>query len=107
MAVAAKVKSEFPSKGRLTRTLESGEHDDRRSGLGELQRPCIPTKDLHELRVHDLDDLLRRVQRTRYLGTQGSLAHGRGELPNDGKRDVGFQQCGANLADGRIDVLFR
>ena len=47
----------------LTCTLEAGEHDDRRPGLGKLDATGLAPENRHQFIVDDLHDLLRRVQR--------------------------------------------
>src|SRR5699024_5394769 len=47
---------------RLAGALEAGQHDDGGRPLRELDATGLPAQDLDELRVHDLDDLLTRVE---------------------------------------------
>ena len=54
--------------------------------------------------MDDLDDLLRRVERLADLGPECAFAHGGGELPDDGQRDVRLEQRRADLAHGGVDI---
>ena len=106
MAVVLQVRREFAGQCGLASALQAGEHDDGGSGLGELDLPGLTTEDLDEFLMHDLDDLLRRVQRARDLRRQCALLDARGERANDRQRDVGFKQSGTDFANGRVDIRF-
>ena len=67
--------AELAGEGRLAGALQAGEHDDRRRLLGEADRARLPAEDRDELLLHDLDDLLGRVERLADLGAEGALAH--------------------------------
>ena len=88
----------------LTGTLQAGQHDHGRRVLGEPQPPRLAAEDRDELLVHDLDDLLRGVQRLRHLRARGAFLDPRDELPHHGQRDVRLEQGDANLAGGRVNV---
>ena len=64
---------ELAGEGRLTGTLQTGEHDDRRRGLGEAQPARLAAEDADEFLVDDLDDLLRGVERAGHLGALGAF----------------------------------
>jgi hypothetical protein len=104
VAAFAQVQAELPGERRLASALKAREQDDRRRVLREPQRPLLTAEDGDQLLVHDLDDLLRRVQCARHLSRQGALPHGPGELADHGHRDVGVQQGTPDLTDRRVDV---
>ena len=54
--------------------------------------------------MDDLDDLLARRDRLGDGLAGGLDLDGLDEIAGDGQRDVGFQQRGANLAQGGIDI---
>ncbi len=95
---------ELAREGGLTGTLQTGEHDDRRRGLRELQTTGLAAEDPDEFLVDDLDDLLGRVQRAVHLGALGAHLDLLDELAHDGQRDVGLEQGEADLTAGRVDV---
>ena len=70
---------EFAGECRLTRTLQAGQHDEGRAGLGHLQSAGFTTEDVDEFVMHDLDDLLRRIQRTGDLFGKCPFLHPGGE----------------------------
>ena len=59
-----------------------------------------------QLVVHDLHDHLAGRDRFHHLDADGLLLDAVGEGARHIERDVGFQQCAANLAQRRIDVGF-
>ena len=67
---------------RLTRALQTGQHDHRRRHLGEAQPPRLAAEDLDQFLVNDLDDLLRRVERLGDLGSAGPFPHVGDEVPD-------------------------
>ncbi len=88
----------------LTGTLQSGQHDDRRRSLGELQSTSFAAENLDQFFVDDLDDLLSRVQCTRDLGALGTFLDLGDEATHYGKRYVGLEQGKADLAGRSVDV---
>ena len=72
--------------------------------LANRSRRVSPPRIVDELLVHDLDDLLRGVQRLRDLHARGAFLDPRDELPHHGQRDVRLEQGDANLAGGRVNV---
>ena len=107
MTVLLEQLRELAGEGRLSRALQAREHDDGRRVLRELQAALLPAEDRDELLVDDLHDLLRRVERLVDLVAERALAHLRGELLDDGQRDVGVEQGATDLADGAVDVRGR
>jgi hypothetical protein len=95
---------ELRGEGRLARALEAGEHDDGRPGLRVPQSPGLPTEDLDELLVDDLDDLLGGVQRLADLLAASAFLDRRDELLDDRQRDVRLEQRDPDLATGVVDV---
>ena len=95
---------ELAREGRLTGTLEAGEHDDGRRLLGELEATLLAAEDRDELVVDDLHDLLGGVQGLVDLVAEGALAHLAGELLDDLEGDVGVEQGATDLADGAVDI---
>ena len=96
--------TELAREGRLAGALEAGEHDDGRRALRELELTGVAAEDRHELLVDDLDDLLGRVERPADLRAGRPLAHGGGELLDDGQRDVGVDERHPDVSDGLVDV---
>ena len=89
---------------RLTGTLETREHEDRGTRLGEGQLTRRATEDLDEFFVNDGDDLLAGVESLRTSRTVSLFTHLRGELTNDGERDVGVDKRAPNVGNRVIDV---
>ena len=54
--------------------------------------------------MHDLDDLLRGVQRLRDLDAHRALADAADKAADDGEVDVGFEKGEADLAQHLVDV---
>lgn len=69
---------------------------------GELAR--LAAEDVDEFVVDDLDDLLRRVERTGDLGALGPLLDPADEVPDHRQRDVGLEQRQPDLARGGVDI---
>ncbi len=97
--------SQLAGQGGLTGTLKTGEHDDRRRVLREVQR-TVHTRAEHagELLVDDLHDLLGRIQRLRHLGAERAFADAAGEGAHHVKSHIGIQQRTADLAYRAVDV---
>lgn len=96
--------AELAREGGLTGTLETRQHDHGGRVLGEPQPPGLAAEDRDELLVHDLQDLLRGVQRPRDIGTEGTLLDVLDERPDDGEGHVRFQEGDPDLARGGVDV---
>ncbi|CAB5010923.1 unannotated protein [freshwater metagenome] len=54
--------------------------------------------------MHDLHDLLGRVERSRHLVAECPLLHPGAELAHHGQSDVGIEEGDPNLAHGVVDV---
>jgi len=105
VALVLEPAAELAGERGLAGTLEPGQQDHRRWRLRQSEATRLPTEDAHELFVHDLDDLLRRVQGLADLRTLGALLDRRDEVLDDRQRDVGFEQGDPDLPRGRIDVV--
>jgi hypothetical protein len=91
VALALEPRPELAREGGLAGALQAREHDHARRLLGQPQPPRLAAEDPDELLVDDLDDLLRRVERTGDLGALGPLLDPRDERPDHRQRDVGLQ----------------
>ena len=83
--------SQLPSQGRLASTLQAGKHDDRRGSLRKTNRTGLPSEDLDEFLVDNLDDLLGRIERFRKLLAVATLFNGRHEFLDDRQVDVSLK----------------
>ena len=104
LALLAQPLTQLSGEGGLTGTLEAGEHEDGGAGLCEGQLTRGTTEDLDELLVHDGNNLLPRVEGLRPGCAVGLFAHLRGELANDGERNVRVDEGAANVGNRTIDV---
>ena len=95
---------ELARQGRLTGTLQAGQHDDGGRVLGEHQSACFAAEDADQFLVDDLDDLLSRVECARYFGTLGADLDAVDELPHDGQRHVRLEQGQSDLAGCGVDI---
>ena len=77
--------------------------DDRGFSL-QVEAGVFAAEQGPELVAHDPRDLLSRRELLRDLRPHGALAYPGGELPHDGKRDVGLEQREPDLPQGRLDV---
>jgi hypothetical protein len=96
--------AELAGQGRLARALEAGKHDDGRWVLGQPELAGLATEDRDEFLVDDLDDLLRRVQRSRDLSAESALAHGARELLDHRERDIGIEEGEPDVTNRLVDV---
>jgi hypothetical protein len=103
-ATLRQVQRQLGRERRLAGSLQAGNQHDRRRA-GELQIGTLAAEQVHQLFVHDLDELLPRLQRAQHVAAQGFLAHARHEVARHGEVHIGFQQRLAHLAQGRRDVL--
>ncbi len=79
--------------------------DDRRNGV-EVEVGHRAAQHLDQVVVDDLDDHLARRDRADDIGADGLGTDRIDEVADDRQRHVGFEQGGANLAQGRVDVSF-
>src|SRR5918999_3911824 len=100
MPLALQPPGELAGQGRLTGSLQTGQHDDGRRRLGEPNPAGLTAEDLDELLVDDLYDLLGRVQRLRDLGAARPFLDPRDEVLDDRQGHVGLEQGDTNLTRG-------
>ena len=104
LALLAQPLTQLSGERGLTGTLEAGEHEDGGAGLCEGQLTRGATEDLNEFLMHDGDDLLARVKRLGASCAVRLFANLRGELANDGKRNVRVDEGATNVGNRVIDV---
>jgi hypothetical protein len=104
VALLAQPAGQLAGERGLTGALQAGQHDHRGRLLGELQPARLAAEDVDQLLVHDLDDLLGRVQRLGDLGSAGPFLDPRDETLHHRQGDVGLEQREADLARGGVDV---
>ena len=95
---------QLPCEGGLSSTLKTGEHDDGRRFLGEPDGAGLPTQDLDELLIDDLDDLLRGIERPADLDADAAFLDCRDELLDHPEVDVCLQQRDADLTHRGVDI---
>src|SRR5690606_26953955 len=100
VALARKPLGELARESRLTRTLQTREHDDRRRVLRELQAALLTTQNVDEFLVDDLHDLLRGVERLADLVAECAITHLARERLDDLEGNVGVDQGAADLTNG-------
>src|SRR5439155_4913603 len=95
---------ELGRRRRLAGALKTRhEHDrGRPRGIGDLER--LAAEGLHELVVHDLDDLLRRREALRQVGADALLLDASDEALYDLEVDVGLEQREPDLAQDLVDL---
>ena len=90
---------------RLTRPLEAGQEDHRRGGRGVGEAQGLAAEDADQLLVDGLDDLLAGAQALGYVLTDQPEPDAVDEGPGHPDIDVGFEQGGADLAQGLVDIV--
>ena len=98
---------ELSSKGRLTRTLESRKHDDSGRIFCELKTTLCTPQNRDEFVVHDLNNLLGRVESLVDFITERAFTDFTGELFYDIESDVSFEKSPTNLANRTVNVTRR
>ena len=63
MPLLLQMNGELASQGRLASTLKTGQQDDGRPGFRVDEAGSLATEDGDQFLVHDLDDLLSRIER--------------------------------------------
>ena len=96
--------AELSGQGGLTGTLKAGEHKDGGTGLREGQFAGGAAQDLNKFVVDDGDDLLAGVESLGAGRTVGLLANLGGELTDNGKSDIRFDEGAADIGNRLIDV---
>jgi hypothetical protein len=105
LAVLLQKARELPAGGRLPRALEA-RHQDH--GRGRRRKRHLARGLPHQRRqllVHDLHDLLARVEALHHLVPERAFLHGVGELLDDAEVDVRLEQREADLAHRLADVV--
>ena len=83
--------------------MEADHHDPERPRRRDGVRPLA--EEAHELVVDDLDDLLAGGDALQHLLAGALGLDALGELPGDLEVDVGGEERGAHLGEGRRHVL--
>src|SRR5262249_14220941 len=104
VALALEPARQLAGERRLTRALQTRQHDHGRRVLGEPYAPRLAAQDVDQLVVYDLDDLLGGVERLGHLRAAGPLFDLRDEVLDDGQRHVGLEERDADLARRGVDV---
>ncbi len=105
VAFSPREQRELDGGRRLARTLQADEHDHGRRRGGVADSFGVATKQLHQLRVDSLNNVLRGGQARRDLDALESRAHPLDELLDDPEVDVRFEQRQANFAQAGVDVF--
>ena len=92
--------------GGLAGSLEAGHQDDRGRLRVELDAQRLAAERRDQLGVHDLDDLLRRVEDLREIGPDARLADAVDEVAHDDEVHVGLEQRNSDLAQHLVDLGF-
>jgi hypothetical protein len=88
----------------LARALETGEEDDRRTVLGELEARVLRPEEIDELPVEGVDELRGGVDARDALLADDARADARREVLDDLEVDVGLEERGADLPQTLLDV---
>ena len=92
--------------GGLTGALQAG-HQHHGGGHGVLGQGRIATAhDLHQLLMHQLDELLVGAHSPHHLGAHGPAAHLLDKILDNAEADIGLQQGAAHLLQGALHVGF-
>ena len=94
---------ELGRRGRLARALKA-DHQDRRGRRAKREPFALRTQRLDEDVVDDLHHLLAGRDRADHLLADRLLADLGDEILDDGERDVGIDQRGADFGERGIDV---
>ena len=89
---------------RLSRALKARHQDHRRPRAGEREVTASSAHEGRELLVHDLHDLLARIEAFEHPLADTALTHLRGELLDDLEVDIGLEQREPDLAHRAVDV---
>ena len=104
LLVLAQVERELCRRSRLAGALEAAEEDDGRRPA-EREPRVGRAHQLGQLLVHDLDDLLARLEALQHLLPERPFPHGRHELLDHLEVDVRLEQREADLARRACDRL--
>ena len=103
LPVLAQADGQFGGGRRLSRALKADHHDDGGPGI-EAEVMPLAAERRHELLVHDLHDLLPRIEPGEQVAPDGSVADPRDEVLDDLEVDVGLEQREPDLAQGDVEV---
>ncbi len=104
LPLLAQKAGELGAGGRLARALKPRHQDHRRSRRGEGEVAAGAAHERGQLLVHDLYDLLARIERVQDVRAQAALLHLRREFLDDLEVDVGLEQGETDLAHRLVDV---
>ncbi len=105
LALLAEEQGELRRGGRLSRSLQAREEDDRRRPAGERELRAPAPHQRGQLLVDDLHDLLPRRQALEHVLAERALAHALDELLDDLEVDVRLEQREPDLAHRARDGL--
>ncbi len=96
---------EFSRGGGFAGALQAGHKDDGGGLGGEFELGGVVAEDVHELVADDFDDLLGGIERGGDFRPEGLGADVVDDLAGDVEVDVGFEERGADPAEGVVDVF--
>ena len=96
---------EFAGGRRLPGALQAGHEDDGGGLGGEFEPGGVMAEDIHELVADDFDDLFGGREGGGDFGAEGFGADVVDDVAGDVEVDVGFEERGADGAEGGVDVV--
>src|ERR1700689_3859534 len=106
MSALFEPRRELAAGGRFAGALQSRHKNDGGRLRSEFEACRVFAEELDQLVANDLDDLLRRRERGKYLGANGFGADVLDEFVDDVEVDVGVELGDADFAEGFADVFF-
>ena len=103
LPVLAQANPQLGGRGRLSRTLQPNQHEDRWAAP-QVQLPTLAAERRDELVVNDLDDLLSGIEPGQEVRAQRALTDAGDELLHHAEVDVRLEQRQADLAQGDVEV---
>lgn len=104
VSLPAKAYCQFASQRCLAGSLQAGQHHYRRWFLSERQLAGLAAEDADQFFVDDLDNLVGRVESSRYFGTPSAFFDPVHKRPHHRQRNVGFKQRQPDFAGGGLDI---
>jgi hypothetical protein len=104
VTLALELECELSRKRCLAGTLQAGKQDHGRRILCLAQSSGLAAENCDELFVHDLDDLLSRIQGAGNLYPESALLDCSTELADNRQGNIGFEQGRTDLTNRGIDV---
>jgi hypothetical protein len=104
VTLALELERKLSRKRCLAGTLQAGEQDHGRRILCLAQSSGLAAENCDELLVHDLDDLLSRIQGAGNLYPESALLDCSTELADNRQGNIGFEQGRTDLTNRGIDV---